>query len=352
MKMEDRLFGRYEGEQVIEYSLINDAGMTVSVLNFGCVITKILVPDRNGNIENVVLGFEQFEDYPKWSPYFGAVIGRVAGRIKDASFELAGKEYRLHANESPNHLHGGNKGFNSVIWEAEKVEEEHAVGVKFFYQSPDGDEGYPGNLDTTVTYLLTNDNELIITFEGKTDQTTVVNLTNHSYFNLSGNLKRDCSDHRLQLEADSFLELGPDLIPTGKMIGTAHTPFDFKSGRLLHEGMNSSHPQNVLAGKGYDHPMIFSKKGENRIVLSDEASGRTLEVTTNQPCVVLYTSNQLEGPFSISGVQARNYLGVCLETQGLPDAIHHPEFPPTILEPEQLYYSRTKYRFSAKRIGD
>ncbi|MFZ7943370.1 aldose epimerase family protein [Neobacillus sp. 19] len=352
MKLVDKVFGLYAGEPVIEYSLVNDSGMTVSFLNYGCVITEIIVPDRHGNFENVVLGFDELEDYLELSPYFGAVVGRVAGRIKGAGFELDGKEYLLAENEHPNHLHGGRKGFSSVIWQAEKIETEQAVGVKFFYQSPNGEEGYPGNLDTNVTYLLNNKNEFKITFEGKTDQTTIVNLTNHSYFNLSGNLKRDCTEHILQLESDRFLELAPDLIPTGQMLKTKNTPFDFQHGRRLNAGRSSTHPQNVLVGNGYDHPLIFTNKGENQIVLTDEESGRTLLVTTNQPCVVLYTANQLEAPYSIMGVRARNYLGVCLETQGLPDAIHHPEFPTTILKPEEVYYSTTTYRFFANTLGD
>ena len=352
MKMEKQLFGRYNGADVIEYSFSNDSGMTVSCINFGCVITKIIVPDRNGKLENVVLGFESFEDYPKYSPYFGAVCGRVAGRIKGASFELDGKEHVLAQNEAPNHLHGGVKGFDSVIWATEKVEEENAIGLKFHYCSPDGEEGYPGNLDTIVTYLLTNDNELKVTYEARTDKKTVVNLTNHSYFNLSGNIKRDCSGHVLQLDSDRFLELATDLMPTGKMLETANTPFDFTAGRKLKDGMETSYPQNVLVGKGYDHPLIFSKEGNNRIVLSEEESGRVLEMTTDQPCVVLYTSNMLDGEFEISGVKARNYLGVCLETQGLPDAIHHPSFPSVTLNPEDVYRANTTYRFLTNTLGD
>lgn len=352
MKIVDKLVRHFQGEPVVEYSLVNDSGMSVSCLNYGCVITKIIVPDRYGNFENVVIGFDQFEDYLDFSPYFGAVVGRVAGRIKDARFELDGKEYILAENEFPNHLHGGRKGFSSVVWKTEKIEKVNAVGIKFFYHSPDGEEGYPGNLDTHVTYLLNNKNELTISYEGKTDQKTLVNLTNHSYFNLSGNLKRDCTEHILQLESDRFLELGEALIPTGKMIAVKKTPFDFRHGRRLITGMNSVHPQNALAGNGYDHPFVFTKEGENTIVLTDEQSGRTLMVTTDQPCVVVYTSNQLDGPFSIAGVRARNYLGVCLETQGLPDAIHHPEFPPVILNPEDVYYSTTKYRFFANTVGD
>lgn len=351
MEILERWVGQYQDEMVREYSLVNDSGMTVSCLNFGCVITKILVPDRQGKFENVVLGFEEFEDYLDLSPYFGAVVGRVAGRIQGARFELDREEYKLAENEPPNHLHGGKKGFNSVVWDTEKIVEENQVGLRFFYLSPDGEEGYPGNLETTVTYVLNNKNELIISYHGKTDKKTLVNLTNHSYFNLSGNLKKDCADHILRLDSDRFLELGADLIPTGRVLPSRNTPFDFKQGRRLSSGIQSSHPQNVLVGKGYDHPLVFTTEGENTVMLSDEESGRSLLVTTDQPCVVVYTSNFLEGPYSISGVRARNYLGVCLETQGFPDAVHQPEFPTVILDPEDLYYSTTTYRFFSKTLG-
>lgn len=349
MRISEKVFGQYDGQTVMEYCLSNDSGMSISFLNFGGVITKIIVPDRNGNVENVVLGFDRFDDYVKWSPYFGAVVGRVAGRIQGAKFQLDGKDYFLTANEGPNHLHGGRKGFNSRVWQAATFEKEQSVGVKFSYHSPDGEEGYPGNLETTVTYLLNHENELKITYKAKTDHKTLVNLTNHSYFNLSGNLKRDCSQHKLQLDNDRFLELGADLIPTGKILDAAGTPFDFRSGRVMNEGIQSWHSQNVLVGHGYDHAIVFSKMEEkNTILLSEEESGRVLTITTNQPCVVLYTANQLEGPFSIGGVQARKYLGVCLETQGYPDAIHHPQFPSVILNPEEEYYQETSYRFSVK----
>ncbi|MEH7073107.1 aldose epimerase family protein [Neobacillus drentensis] len=352
MKILERIFGNYEGESVIEYTLVNDYGMEISCLNYGCVITKIIVPDRLGKFENVVLGFENFEDYTELSPYFGAVCGRVAGRIKGASFELDGREYRLADNNYPNHLHGGKKGFNSVMWTTEIIEEDNAVGLKFFYHSSDGEEGYPGNLDTTVTYFLNNKNELDISYESKTDQKTLVNLTNHSYFNLSGNLKRDVSEHILKLESDHFLELNEELIPTGKLMDSRNTPFDFNHGKRLLSGINSSFPQNVLVGKGYDHPLVFSQEGENTVILSDEESGRSLLITTDQPCVVLYTGNFIEGPYSIAGVRAENYLGVALETQGFPDAIHQPEFPSVILNPEEVYQSRTVYRFFANTVGD
>ncbi|MFP7300088.1 aldose epimerase family protein [Neobacillus niacini] len=351
MKIIKKEFGRLHDESVMEYTLVNDAGMSVSCLNYGCIITKIMVPDKKGKIENVVLGFENLEDYIDLSPYFGSAVGRVAGRINKAEFELDGEVYQLTPNEGPNHLHGGKQGFHNVIWKTETIENENEAGIKFFYRSKDGEEGYPGNLDTTILYLLNNQNELTISYEAVTDKKTIVNLTNHSYFNLSGNIKRDCSEHILQLESDRFLELGSDLIPTGRLVDVTNTPFDFRHGRLLMSGMKSDYPQNVLAGNGYDHPLTFTKKGENTVVLSEKESGRTLMVTTDQPCVVLYTSNQLEGPFSISGVRARNYLGVCLETQGLPDAINQPDFPSIVLIPEDVYRAQTKYRFFSNTIG-
>lgn len=351
MKIIDRVFGHYNGEPVIEYTLTNDSGMSVSCLNYGCVITKVLVPDRNGRFENVVLGFDHFKDYLELSPYFGAVVGRVAGRIKDAEFELDGDEFQLTANEDPNHLHGGKQGFNSVIWKTEFIEQDDAIGLRFSYLSRDGEEGYPGNLDTDILYLLSNSNELSITYQARTDRKTLVNLTNHSYFNLSGNLKRDCCEHVLHVESDSFLELGPDLIPTGKMLNCKGTSFDFNQGRVLQTGIKSSHPQNVLAGNGYDHPLVFNKLGENTITLSEKESGRSLLVTTDQPCVVVYTGNYLAGPYSIYGVRAKNYLGVCLETQGLPDAIHQADFPSVVLNPGEEYYTTTKYRFISNTIG-
>jgi aldose 1-epimerase len=351
MEMKERVFGYIEGEPVIEYTLSNDLGMSVVCLNYGCVISKIIVPDRHGNYENVVLGFDELEDYLQSSHYFGAVVGRVAGRIKGASFELDGKVYSVTENQPPNHLHGGRKGFSSVIWKTEKlavVENDDAVGLKFYYRSPDSEEGYPGNLDTIVTYQLNNQNEFKITYEAKTNQKTIVNLTNHSYFNLSGNMKRDCLEHKLQLDCEHFLELNENFIPTGRLLETADSVFDFSKGRFVREGVFSENPQNLLVGKGYDHPLIFKEAGVNVIELSDEESGRCLQVTTDQPCVVFYSGNQLEGSYSIYGKKAQNYLGVCLETQGYPDAIHHPQFPSIVLKPNHTYQTSTSYRFINK----
>jgi aldose 1-epimerase len=345
MEVVEREFGNVENKSITAYTITNRKGMSVTCLDYGCIITEILAPDRSGKAENVVLGFDNIEDYLNWSPYFGAVVGRVAGRIKGGRFELDGKEYTLAQNENGNHLHGGEKGFSNVLWKGEPFTNEHAAGVRFSYTSPDGDEGYPGQLAIQVTYELTDENELMIAYEGQSDQKTILNVTNHTYFNLSGEIRRDCRNHVLTLSSDRFLELDDQLLPTGRELKPEGTPFDFRSGREINDGVESEHPQNILAGHGYDHPFIFEKGTKGKAILEDNESGRVLIAETDQPCAVVYTSNQLTGPFKIQGVKARPYLGVCLETQGLPDAIHHPEFPSIILEKDSKYRTMTKYTF-------
>lgn len=348
MKILQEAFAELKGQTITAYTLVNDHGMEVGALDYGCIITKIIVPDRNGARGNVVLGFDTIEEYVEHAPYFGAVVGRVAGRIAGAEFELEGKTYQLAKNNHGNHLHGGLLGFDKVIWNVETFETADSAGLVFSYLSKDGEEGYPGNLDIKITYTLTNDNVLEISYEAESDRTTLVNLTNHSYFNLSGDLKRDILQHQLTLKSDRFLELSPDLIPTGEFLNVEHTAFDFREGRNIIDGVESEHPQNILAGKGYDHPFLLAANENEEIVLTDEESGRVLTVETNQPAVVLYTGNQLRGDFSIRGVQARPYIGLCLETQGLPDAIHHKNFPPVILKKGEQHHSVTTYRFTVK----
>ncbi|PKR83785.1 aldose epimerase family protein [Heyndrickxia camelliae] len=341
-------FGILDGQEVIAFTLVNDSGMSVTCLNYGCIITKILVPDRYGKMENVVLGFDSVEEYLQHSPYFGAVVGRVAGRIKGASFELDGESFQLTANEHGNHIHGGIKGFSHVIWEAADFQEDGEIGIVLTYQSPDGEEGFPGELNVKVTYVLTNDNELRISYEAQSDQKTIVNLTNHSYFNLCGDLKEDILNHQLTMNSQAILELDEQLLPTGQVLDVEGTAFDFRESRLLKDGTFSTHPQNVLVGNGYDHPFVWNEQEERVITLVDPESGRSLRVETDQPSVVVYTSNQLEGDFHIAGVQARKYLGVCLETQGYPDAIHHSHFPSIVLEKGERYRSTTTYYFLAQ----
>jgi aldose 1-epimerase len=346
MKVLEEKFAELNGQTVTAYTMVNDHGMEVTSIDYGCIITKILVPDQKGTIENVVLGFDTLEEYQQYSPYFGAVVGRHAGRIANAEFTLDGTTYHLEKNNNGNHLHGGLKGFDKVIWNTTVKEEKDSLSLVFMYLSKDGEEGYPGNLKMKVTYTLNNDNELEISYEGVSDQTTVVNVTNHSYFNLSGNLKRDIQGHTLSLKSDRFLELNEDLIPTGELLSVENTSFDFRTGHKINDGVESTHPQNVLAGNGYDHPFLLAENQNKEIHLYDEKSGRGLGIETNQPAVVLYTSNQLADSFSIRGVASRRYLGLCLETQGLPDSLNHPHFPSAILEKDEVYKSVTKYKFT------
>jgi aldose 1-epimerase len=345
MKVIQEKWAEIDQHPVISFTMINDHGMEVTCINYGCIITKIVTPDKDGNYENVVLGFDQFDPYVTNSPYFGAVIGRVAGRIQNACFELDGKTYTLCKNENNNHLHGGVKGFHRVLWNAVAVEKEEEVGVQFSYTSPDGEEGYPGTVQVQVTYMLNNQNELVISYNAHSDKSTLLNLTNHTYFNLSGNIKRDILNHELKIKSDQFLELNEELIPTGVFLDVANTPFDLREGKKLKDGITANHPQIELVGQGYDHPFLLNVHHDKEIVLQDPESGRTLTVETDEVGVVVYTGNQLQEGMDIYGVPSRKYLGICLETQGLPDAIHHPHFPSWVLQSGEKYSSVTKYRF-------
>lgn len=346
MEISQRQFGFINDELVNEFTLINDNGMEISCLNYGCIITKIIVPDKDENFENVVLGFDSLSDYEEHSPFFGAVCGRVAGRIAKGEFELNGESFSLAKNSGNNHLHGGIHGFDKIVWDAEIIDNQgENVSVFFSRISPKGEEGYPGNLVMSIEYMLTNENELIIKYKGETDKDTLVNVTNHSYFNLSGNLKRDILEHELQLKSDQFLELGEDLIPTGKYLRVEDTPFDFQKGRKIREGTFSQNSQNILVGNGFDHPFLLKEHFQKEIILKDNESGRVLTVETDEPCVVVYSGNMLSDDFQINGVQSKKHLGICLETQAPPDAINHKHFPTIILKAGENYNRTTKYTF-------
>lgn len=347
MEVSQAKFGMVNGKNITAFTLKNANGMEMTCIDYGCVITKINTPDRKGNIENIVLGFDTVEEYQRLSPYFGAVVGRVAGRIKDAEFELDGNRYQLAKNEGRHHLHGGDKGFSHVHWNAVAYANKTEASVEFTYMSLDGEEGYPGNLDVKVVYSITNNNELLITYQGESDKTTLVNLTNHTYFNLSGNLKTDVQAHYLAMKSERFLEIDEDMLPTGKSISVENTPFDFRAGHSIAEGINSNHIQNQLVGNGYDHPFLLDSKSQKEIILRDDKSGRVLTVETDEPCVVLYTGNHLGGDYQVGGgVQAIDYLGLCLETQGPPDSIHHPTFSSSVLKKGEKHQSTTKYSFT------
>ncbi|RHW41458.1 galactose mutarotase [Neobacillus notoginsengisoli] len=349
MEITKKKIGELGGSEVTAYTVKGKNGMTMTCLDYGCIITEFIVPDREGKLENIVLGFDNIEDYVEHSPYFGAVVGRIAGRIKEGRFTLDGKDYHMAKNNGENHLHGGERGLDKVIWNLETKIETDKAQLIFTYESPDGEEGYPGNVSLRTVYTITDQNELVIEYNGTTDKKTILNLTNHTYFNLSGNAKSTILEHTLQIDSDKFLELDSGLMPTGRLLDVEGTAFDFRNGRKVADGPASSHPQNILAGKGYDHPFVLNRKKQPAIKVSCEESGRTLEVETNQPAVVLYTSNQLEGDFLINGnVKAERYLALCLETQKHPDAINHPDFPSVVLDKGEEYYSYTKYSFKVE----
>ncbi|WP_249869133.1 aldose epimerase family protein [Oceanobacillus saliphilus] len=334
MKIEKKeIFGEWE-----EFTLTNDQNMSVSVLNYGGIITKILVPDRNEKVENVVLGYKNYQDYQENPNYFGAIIGRVAGRIRDAAFEIDGKAYSLQANDGKNHLHGGPAGLHQVVWEATPFETNETIGVTLSHQSEEGG-GYPGNLEITVTYTLTNDNQLHLEYTAGSDKTTPLALTNHTYFNLCGNLKDTVQDHFLTMNSSSVAELDAELIPTGNITNVEGTRFEFRHERVLGESFNGKY-------NGYDHYFIFDEgPNEVQVELKEPTSGRVLTVRTNQPGMVMYTANDLESGQKLREGETRKHLGVCFETKGTPASLHHQGFPCILLHPGETYKQHTVFTF-------
>lgn len=338
--------GSYQ-EPVFQYTLQNDHQMEVDVITYGCIVTDVRVPDKEGNVESVVLGFDDLGEYEQNAGLcLGSVVGRIAGRIGGAAFSLEGTHYSVSQNDGANALHG-NHEFANANWEAEPVQTEDHVGVIFSYTSPDGSNGFPGEISCKVTYLLNNDNTFSIFYEAVSTKTTVLNLTNHTYFNLSGNLKTTITGHVLQAEANRFLELKPDCIPSGAILPVENTPFDFRNGKAIREGIASDYPQNVLVHHGYDHPFLFAE-GVNSLSLSDQASGRVLTITTDYPCFVMYTGNYFDRSSVIRGRQTEPYLGVALETQLCPDAMNQPQFGNVTLPAGKKYLHKTTWHFGIK----
>ncbi|SNZ03504.1 aldose 1-epimerase [Terribacillus aidingensis] len=330
------------------YTVTNSNGMKLEVLNFGGIITSLEVPDKNGKLENIVLGYRNLEDYKANPNYFGAIIGRVAGRIEDAQFELNGKVYPLPANEGNHHLHGGPEGFHQVLWDVETFEHGRTNGLRLSYTSTDGEGGYPGKLNVVVTYTLTEDNKFAILYEATTNQATPVALTNHTYFNLSGGLKRSIAEQQAMVASSHFTELDEELISTGKLLDTAGTPFNLQSFRTLADIFSAPHEQLRLAGEGIDHYFLFSNNEKPKAGLYDPASGRLMTMDSNQPGLVLYTSNGLDDTLELKERQSEKYLGICFETQAFPAGLHHSGFPNIILQPKETYRKETIFSFSVK----
>ncbi|MBE1556310.1 aldose epimerase family protein [Sporosarcina limicola] len=331
------------------YTLTNNNDMSVSILDFGGIITEINVPDRKNNIENIVLSYKDYTDYEKNPEFLGAIIGRIAGRIKDATFVLEGKKHFLEANEGTHHIHGGLKGFHQVIWKVTPFQTDDTVGVKMTHTTPDGEGGYPGNVKVSVTYTLNNKNELILDYLAVTDKITVLTMTNHSYFNLSGNAAETIHSHHVTIDSNEFIELDRELFPTGKKINVVNTPFDFQNGRKLADVISSTSAQNLVADYGYDHYFILNHKKQESIIVKDEKSGRRMTIKTNQPGVVMYTSNTLDEDLDLAEGTARPYLGVCFETQASPASLHYEDFPTVILKANETYNKQTVFSFGIEK---
>jgi aldose 1-epimerase len=342
-------FGRTsDGTPVDLYVLRNTKGTIAKIMTYGAILTELDVADRNGKLDDVVLGFDNLKDYLAGHPMFGATVGRVANRIAKGKFTLDGKDYKLAVNSSPNSIHGGRKGFDKVIWKAEALTKPDGVAVQLNYRSRDGEEGYPGNLSTTVTYTLTNDNELKITYGATTDKPTPVNLTNHSYFNLSGAKDGDVLGHELMLAADEYTPADNSLIPTGEIKSVRGTPLDFT--RPTPIGARIAELKPSLGG--YDHNYVLRGGGKSLILVArvyEPKSGRVMEMFTTEPAVQLYTANFLDSNRKAKGgVAYRKHQGFCLEAQHFPDSVNHANFPSIILRPGGTYRQTTVYKFSTK----
>jgi aldose 1-epimerase len=337
-----------DGKTVEVYTLTNNRGMEVRAITYGAIIQAIRVPDRSGQLADVTLGFDSLAGYLGDSPYFGAVVGRYANRIARGRFTLDGRTYRLATNNGPNSLHGGVKGFDKVVWRARSFQRGDSVGVIFEHTSPDGNEGYPGTLRVTVTYTLTQANELVVDYAATADKPTPVNLSQHSYFNLAGEGSGDILEHRLTIDADRYTPVDSTLIPTGELASVAGTPFDFRQPTAV--GARIEQPDQQLAyGKGYDHNFVLNRRGPGLVHaahVEDPASGRTLDISTTEPGLQFYSGNFLDG--TITGKRGHVYRhrsAIVLETQHFPDSPNHPNFPSTILRPGREFRSRTVFGF-------
>ena len=348
----ERPFGKLpDGTEARLFSLDNGRGLRATVTNYGAIVTSLVVPDRTGHGADVVLGYDSLEGYLRATPYFGAIVGRYANRIGKARFALDGRAYTLAANDHGNSLHGGLKGFDKLLWEAAPFHDSAQAGVRLHLVSPDLDEGYPGRLDVTVTYAVTDSAELRITYQAATDKPTVLNLAHHGYFNLAGPAAGEILGHELTLAADRFTPVDSSLIPTGELRAVAGTPMDFRTPTTIGARIGQDDEQ-LRFGKGYDHNWVVNgPAGTLRLAarVHEPQSGRVMEVRTTEPGIQFYTGNFLDGTIVGKGGTTYRYrTGFCLETQHFPDSPNHPDFPSTALRPGQEFHSTTVFRFSAQ----
>ncbi|MDN3667544.1 aldose epimerase family protein [Algibacter miyuki] len=352
VKISKEHFGKTtDSISVDKYILKNNLGMKISIITYGGIITSWTAPDKNGNYQDIVLGYETLENYEKETPYFGALIGRFGNRIAKGEFSLDGTKYTLATNDGENHLHGGDKGFDKVVWMAKEKQTDSTASLILHYLSKDMEEGYPGNLETTVTYTLNNNNELYVGYKATTDKKTIINLTQHSYFNLSGDFSKTILDHEISINANQFIPVNETLIPTGELRDVTNTPFDFKAAKTIGKDINAKNDQ-LKKGLGYDHCWVLNNQnsGIRLAAMAHEVkSGRVLEVFTDEPGIQLYSGNFLDGTLPSKQGGTYNYRsGFCLETQHYPDAPNQKSFPSVVLSPGETYTSNTLFKFSVK----
>jgi aldose 1-epimerase len=344
MSVTKSTFGKLpDGRQIDLYTLDSGRGVKVKIMTYGAIVTSVEAPDRQGKPGEITLGFDSLEPYLGSHPYFGAICGRVANRVAKGRFSIDGVEYKLATNNGQNHLHGGNKGYDKAVWKAEAAEK--GAGVKLSHVSPDGDEGYPGKLSITVVYTLTDANELRIDYTATTDKPTPINLTNHTYWNLADGGKSDVLGHVLKINADRYVPVDANLIPTGELKSVSGTPMDFTSPATIGSRIDEVPGEP----KGYDHCFVLNQKSPGELTMAasvkEPKSGRVMEIYTTEPAIQLYTGNFLDGSLKSRGAEYKQHHSFCLEAEHYPDSINQPKFPSTLLKPGQTYHQTTIHKF-------
>jgi len=350
--IEKQSFGSTAAGQAVElYTLVNSNGLRAKIMTYGAAMVSLEIPDRTGQMGDILLGYDNLDGYVKNSPYFNCIVGRYGNRIAKGKFTLDGKEYTLATNNGENHLHGGNRGFDKYLWQAEPFKNDNEVGLKLGMLSPDGDEGYPGNLLVNVVYALTNDNQLRIDYLAATDRATVCNLTNHNYYNLGRGANSDILGHILTLNADRFTPIDRGQIPTGRLEAVKSTPMDFTKPTPIGARINADDEQ-IKFGGGYDHNWVLNKKDSELSLaakLYEPTGGRLMEIWTNEPGIQFYSGNFLDGAITgKGGVVYKRRWGLCLETQHWPDSPNKPDFPSGVLRPGRVYKTTTLHKFSTQ----